>query len=165
MSYELFHQAQARQLLLVTIGLLPLVGIPMYTYPLVQRPESACDVEVFFSSHRNSAHVLAKKVMVSPLRGRHQVYGVFMLPNAIQPGQPVVLAVKDVGVYCDIAVNSGNSVDGIHAPPQHYLMKDNIRTRTALLLIFSGKLDQLKHPSSWTLTYGGESALSCAKSD
>lgn len=142
-----------RKLINAAIALLALVGIPTYADPLVQRPESLCDLEVFLSSNRSTARIHATKVIVSPWHGQHQVYGLFMLPDAVQPGQPVVLAVKDVGVYCDIVVNSGKSIDGIDAKPHHYLMKDYIRTRTALWLIAQGKLEQLKHPSSWTLTY------------
>jgi hypothetical protein len=135
------------------IGLIPILVIPLYPIGVVQRPESACDAEEFMTSGRPKVAIHPEKVIVQPWHGQHQVYGIFMLPDSISPKQPVLLQVKHVGTFCDEASYAGKLVQGVQARPGHYLMIDNIRTRTALWLIVQGKLDQLQQPTNWVLVY------------
>lgn len=135
------------------IGFIPILVIPLYPIGVVQRPESACDAEAFMTSGGSKVAIHPETVIVQPWHGQHNVYGIFMMPDSVHPGEAVLLQVKHVGTFCDEASNAGKTVQGVQAKPHHYLMVDNIRTRTALWLILQGKLDQLQQPANWALVY------------
>ncbi|MGB5064780.1 MAG: hypothetical protein WBQ37_13635 [Candidatus Competibacter sp.] len=101
--------------------------------------------------------------MVEPLAGRHHVYGIFALPEACRPGAAVLLSVAGAGRHCDTAEFAGRALDGVSAPIGHYLMRDHIRTRTALWLLLRGVGVELRQPRNWTLRCAVPSVLSGAK--
>ena len=142
-----------RPVLIRSAALIPLIAVPLHATALVQRPESSCDAEAFMASRRPKVEIYPEKVIVEPWQGQHQVYGIFMIPDSVRWGEPVLLKVKDVGVYCDAAMNNGTQLQGISAKPNHHLMIDYIRTRTGLALIAQGKLNQLQQRSNWSLVY------------
>lgn len=127
--------------------------IPLYPIGVVQRPESACDAEAFMTSRRSKVVIHPEKVIVQPWNGQHNVYGIFMLPDSVPSKEPVLLQVKHVGTFCDEASNAGKVWGDVQAKPGHYLMIDNIRTRTALWLMLQGKLAELEQPANWALVY------------
>jgi hypothetical protein len=134
------------------VFLIPLLTVPIFPTPLVQRPESVCDAEAFITSRRVAVTLHPKAVVALPWEGRHQVFGIFQLPEQLA-SSTVLLKVQDVGVYCDAVVNSGKSVRAVEAPPGYFLMIDNIRTRTAFRLIVQGKFNNLRNPLNWSMVY------------
>ncbi len=143
--------------LIFTIFLLTTVGIIFLAHFLEVPQEDWCTTANYLPSNRPTTSVHAVKVVIEPLQGRHQSYGIFMLPIDKCPlGNPVVLTVTDVGNYCEAAGSFGKEVrhfEGVDAPPGYYLSRHYIRTRTALRLSTKGLLNRLRQPHNWTLTY------------
>jgi hypothetical protein len=134
------------------VFLIPLLAIPTFPTPLVQRPESVCDAEAFMTSKGATATIHPAAIVAHPWEGRHQVFGIFLLPEQLA-STTVLLKVQDVGVYCDAVVYSGKRVRTVQAPPGYFLMIDNIRTRTAFRLIVQGKFNTLRNPLNWSMVY------------
>jgi len=135
-------------LLLMAVGLVSIAHL--FKPPL----EDGCTGVGYLSSNRAITNVHAVKVVVEPLLGRHQVYGIFQLDREkCPPGQPVILTVVGAGKYCEATNPVGQQFEGIEAAPGYYLSQHYIRTRTAVWLSIQGMLEQLKQPQNWTLTY------------
>lgn len=143
--------------LIFTIVLLTTVGIISLTHFLEAPLEDWCTTANYLPSNRPTTSVHAVKVVVNPLHGRHQAYGIFMVPREkCFLGKPVVLTVIGAGHYCEVAGSFGKEVrhfQGVDAPPGYYLTRHYIRTRTTLWLTTQGYLDRLKQHHNWTLTY------------
>jgi hypothetical protein len=141
--------------LIFTGILLTTVGIVLFAYLLAPPLDDWCSGVGYLPSNRPSTSVHALKVVVEPLQGRHEVYGIFQLEREkCPPNQPVVLTVLAAGKYCETAgTDQVQNFEGIEVLPGYYLSKHYIRTRTALWLSIQGLLDQLKQPRNWTLTY------------
>ncbi len=135
------------------IAALPLLGLLMFAEPTTQRPDSVCDAEAFLTAGRPLHSVTAVQVMMEPWRGQHYTYGLFVLPDQVKADNPVLLAVKGVGVYCDAHEVSGQDIDGVTVATQHHVMRDHIRTRSALWAIGQGKLTQLQDRRNWVMWY------------
>lgn len=71
-----------------------------------------------------------------------------------EPGYPILVDVKGVNTICRrVTVVSKTGIDGITPPQNATVIKLYLRTRTALRLIFTGKINDLKQLNNWTLTY------------
>lgn len=136
-----------------TIGLLLGLGIVCDAQPIVQRPESACDAEALLTSRQPLVEIRPETIIMKPWQGKHQVYGIFMLPKAVQSREPAILKVKYIGVYCDVVNRSGFKREGVIAKRNHFLMVDHIHTRTAFWFLLLGKADLIQNPDNWTLIY------------
>lgn len=115
--------------------------------------DSDCNAQAIFKSTSGKYEVSATKVIVKPWRGEHHVYGIFTVPDKYKESPFFVLTVKGTGSYCEKPFGTLQNVDGIAAKPGTHLIRDYIRTRTALRLILKGMYNQLKDPQNWTLTY------------
>ncbi|ARV59618.1 hypothetical protein BZZ01_14140 [Nostocales cyanobacterium HT-58-2] len=115
--------------------------------------DSNCNAEAIFKSTSQKYEVSAIKVVVQPWRGEHHVYGIFIVPDKYKEPPFFVLTVKGAGSYCEKPFGTLQDIDGISAEPGTHLIRDYIRTRTALRLIFQGLYNQLKDPQNWKLTY------------
>ncbi|WP_407884609.1 hypothetical protein [Scytonema sp. NUACC26] len=115
--------------------------------------DGTCDARDFLASKTEKFTVYATKVVVQPWRGEHNVYGIFIVPDEYERSPFFVQTVLGVGNYCEKPFGSYQKVDGISAPPGMHLIKDYIRTRTALRLILSGKYNQIDDKQNWTLTF------------
>jgi hypothetical protein len=135
--------------------LLTTVGIVLCSYLLVPPLDDWCTGVGYLPSNRAITNVHALKVVIEPMLGRHQVYGIFQLEREkCPPNQAVVLTVSGAGKYCETAgVDQLQNFEGIEPLPGYYLSKHYIRSRTALWLSIRGQLDQLRQPRNWTLTY------------
>jgi hypothetical protein len=112
-----------------------------------------CEAEPFMSSSSPKFQVQATKVVVQPWLGEHQVYAIFTVPNQYKQTPFFILTVKGAGDFCEKPFGNSQYINGISARPDTHLIKDYIRTRLALKLIFQGLYNQIKDKSSWTLTY------------
>ncbi len=115
--------------------------------------DSACNSEAFLASKTKKFQVQATKVVVEPWRGKHHVYGIFMVPNEYKQTPFFVLTVKGFGNECSKPFGYRQNYDDIFAGPGTHLVRDYMRTRTALRLIFQGLYGQLNDKQNWTLTY------------
>ena len=135
------------------IATLPLLSLLVLAAPTSQRPDSVCDAEAFLTADRPRNSITAAQVMMQPWRGQHYTYGLFVLPNWVPPGSAVLLAVKGVGVYCDAHEVTAQDIDGVTVAANHHIMRDHIRTRSALWAIAEGKLTQLQDRRNWVMWY------------
>lgn len=93
-------------------------------------------------------------IIARPWLGRHNVYGIFILPNEHQLSYPILLDVKWAGMYRKEAYMVKVNVDrGYPVQPGHYLLRVHLRTRVALLMILQGLSYQLKNPINWSIFY------------
>lgn len=91
------------------------------------------------------------KIVMKPWNGRHNVYGIFMLPIEDNSSKRLVISIPGAGNYCGGTHNVGTSFEGIQAKPGYYLVKACLRTRTSTLLIVRGFGEQLKDVRNWRL--------------
>ncbi len=121
--------------------------------PVIQNADSICDTERFLTTEETRTTITATRVYVSPFKGQHQVFAVFIVPKTLHKGAHALLVVNHVGVYCDVITRYGPAYEDIQAPENSFIMLDHIRTRSALQLLLQGKLDSLKNPEHWHLTF------------
>ena len=113
---------------------------------------SDCNSEAFLAAKTTKFQVHATKVIVQPWRGRHHVYGIFMIPDKYKKAPFFVLTVKGAGSYCSKQFGQIKNYNNIFAEPGTYLVRNFIRTRTALRLILQGLYFQINDKNNWTLT-------------
>lgn len=101
-------------------------------------------------------YVRAIKVLVKPWYGRHNTYGIFLLPNNYKPERLIVFNNIEAGKasrcwHKNLA--SQTEIEGISIQSGYYPVRVYMKTRIALLLIVLGYGSQLKRPLNWKLTY------------
>ncbi|NEU74912.1 hypothetical protein PI95_020720 [Hassallia byssoidea VB512170] len=120
--------------------------------------DTACNAEPFLTSKRQKFQVYASKVIVEPWLGEHHVYAIFMVPDKYKESPFFILTVKHVGSFCEKPFGNSQYYDDILAEPGTHLIRDYIRTRLALRLIFQGKYFQLHDKYNWSLTYPADNS-------
>ncbi|MEH1789925.1 MAG: hypothetical protein V7L23_31270 [Nostoc sp.] len=115
--------------------------------------DSDCNFEPFLASKTTKFQVHATKVIIQPWRGRHHVYGIFMIPDEYKQAPFFVVTVQGAGSYCSKQSGYQKNFDDIFAEPGTYLVRKFIRTRIALRLILQGLYFQLNDKQNWTLTF------------
>jgi hypothetical protein len=138
-----------RQLIYVLVFILSLSTVTLL-WPV---NDSQCDSEAFLASNTNKFQVQATKVVVQPWRGKHHIYGIFMVPDKYKKAPFFVLSVKGFGHKCSKPYGYHQKYDDISAEPGTYLVRDYMRTRTAIRLIFQGLYGKINDKQNWTLTY------------
>jgi hypothetical protein len=112
------------------------------------------------SSVTNAKTIHPTKVVVRPWRGRHHVYGIFVLPPGYDATEFFQISLKDAGSYCgtvsgldDFVLDA--SIKSSDLPLEEWkndrVVVGRLRTRTALWLISKGKHEQLNLPQNWSL--------------
>lgn len=97
--------------------------------------------------------IRATRVVFKPWKGRHHVYGVFVVPPGYQPTNFFKISTENTGDYCGTIAGK---------PPETYggIVIGQLRTRTALWLVAKGEQDRVAQPQNWTLEIVRESAQS-----
>lgn len=147
---KLWHQYFMRRLIIYILIMLISLLMFILWWPV---NDSDCNSAVFLSSKTQKFQVTATKVVVQPWRGEHHVYGIFMVPNEYKQTPFFVLSVKGFGSECSRPFGYNQNLDGISAEPGTHLVRDYIRTRSALRLITQGLYFDLKNRENWTLTF------------
>jgi hypothetical protein len=132
---------------------LSIATVLIWADSLGQNSDSNCDTEAFMTSSGKMVMVTAEKVSVNPKFGRHQVFGVFIIPASIPKWTPALLTVEGVGIYCSRVQRYGPAYENIVAPSGSIVMLDFVRTRTAISLFFQGKIAKLRDRKNWRYTY------------
>lgn len=101
-------------------------------------------------------YVSAIKVVVKPWYGRHNTYGIFLLPNNSKPERLIVFNTLEAGKasrcwHKNLA--SQTEIAGFSIQSGYYPVRVYMKSRIALLLIIMGFKNQLKQPLNWQLTY------------
>jgi hypothetical protein len=109
---------------------------------------------------RNPIHSIdyinAIKVVVRPWCGRHNSYGIFLLPINYNPERLILFNTIEAGKasrcwHKNIA--SQTEIAGLSIQSGYYPVRVYMQTRIALLLIIMGYKNKLKQPRNWQLTY------------
>ncbi|MGV0023631.1 hypothetical protein [Phormidesmis priestleyi] len=130
----------------------------------IQKPSviSECPDFITQASSANTTQIIhPTEVIVKPWRGRHHVYGVFVLPPGYEATDFFQISLEDGGSYCGKVAGLDNlvpdpSVDSSDLSfwklqSDRVVVLGRLRTRTALWLISKGKNGQLNHPQNWSL--------------
>ncbi|HLO88613.1 MAG TPA: hypothetical protein VK203_26885 [Nostocaceae cyanobacterium] len=140
-----------RRLLIYSLVFLLSLLITIRQWPTVN--DSNCSATAFLAKKTPKFAVSATKVVVQPWLGEHHVYGIFMVPEQYKQTPFFILSVKDIDPKCSRPFGDRQYFDGVFAEPRTYLVKDYIRTRTAIQLILKGLYFQLNDPKNWTLIF------------
>jgi hypothetical protein len=96
----------------------------------------------------------AVEVVVRPWMGRHQVYGVFIIPDRLKHHGLYSVTLRIEGIESEFLAGSPENEDiESTIPAGHYLRRAYIPTRTALWFLFTGRLGVLRVPCHWWLVY------------
>ncbi|MBD0264407.1 MAG: hypothetical protein ICV85_18200 [Tolypothrix sp. T3-bin4] len=121
--------------------------------------DTTCNAaEPFLTSKTPKFQVHASKVIVEPWLGEHHVYAIFMVPDKYKEAPFFILTVKDVGSFCKKPFGNSEYYDDVLAEPGTHLIRDYIRTRLALRLIFQGLYFKLNDKYNWSLTYPADNS-------
>lgn len=113
--------------------------------------KSSCPEEISLHLNQHKSKVAPYKLIIKPWEGRHNVHGFFMLPIEDRTAKLLVLNIPGAGNFCGQAYNVGTDFEGVQAKPGYYLIKTNLRTRTAIWLITRGFSNQLQDSRNWQL--------------
>lgn len=125
-------------------------------FTLPKRPSiaSKCPEEALVTRNSSSYQLHPHKVIIKPWRGRHQVYGIFVIPEEYQASNFFMVSIEKASTYCGgkpVAV-AGKKFQGVYVKPEERILVGYFRTRTASWLIAQGKIEQLKQPRNWVLS-------------
>lgn len=100
--------------------------------------------------------VRAIRVVVKPWQGRHNSYGIFLLPINYNPERLILFKRIEAGKasrcwHKNLA--SQTEIAGLSIQSGYYPVRVYMQTRIALLLIIMGYKNKLKQPRNWQLTY------------
>ena len=137
--------------------LLVIPGLAVLAW-LGSRPSvTPCKGESLVSSgERAGEHKFeALQVVVQPWQGRHQVYGVFKIPDEYKVHRLYSVTLTIQGSAQSFAAGSPENEerDGIRPEPGYYIRRAYIPTRTALWFLFTGNFGNLRNPCHWWLVY------------
>ncbi|QSJ16126.1 hypothetical protein JYQ62_30885 [Nostoc sp. UHCC 0702] len=145
-----------RKKVFLILFILSFVGVLGFAHILdisERSPTVRCHPWGFISSNQGKYYLYPEKIVVQPWRGRHHVYGIFMIPNGSRSDHFVTLQIPGEKTYCGRLVSRSNSIAGIHAKPGYSLARGYFNTRIAIKLIAEGKGNQLLQPSNWRVGY------------
>jgi hypothetical protein len=100
------------------------------------------------------------KVAVRPWLGRHQVFGIFMVPLRYRSGKRYsgTISVQSfTGEFRPDQQPEAQRVEDVVVEPGSYLIRGYVPTRTALWFLFTGQLGDLRSPCNWTLEFSERS--------
>lgn len=113
-----------------------------------------CRDTSFLNSGKDILQAHSIKVYVKPWHGRHNVYGIFMLPNADSINYPIMLTVKGVGSYRKEAYMVKKNSEKYSTSSNGYdTLKVCLKTRVAIWVILHGLYNHLRNPFNWTISY------------
>lgn len=121
---------------------------------LVNRsPVTPCGVEEVGSSGEYTLR--AVEVVVRPWQGRHQVYGLFKVPERYKRHRiySVILAIEGFEEKYSAGSPDIEEHDNIVPEQGNYFRRAYIPTRTALWFLLTGRFGDLQAPCHWWLIY------------
>jgi hypothetical protein len=142
-----------RLLIYPLAALFTLTSVSTFVNYLSQRDNYSCDAGDLLPKDLNTYKTHPVKVVASPWRGQHHVYGIFMIPEEFQPNSMSVVEIEGSGSYYRKVVSEKQWTNGMQADPGYYFTKTYIRTRTVLGWSVFGFLPQFRKRCNWTLTY------------
>ena len=125
-------------------------------FTLPKRPgiASKCPEEALVTYNSSEYQLHPQKVIIKPWQGRHQVYGIFVLPEEYRASNFFTVSIEGASSYCggQPVTVAGKKFQGVYAQPGERILVGYFRTRTASWLIAQGRIEQLKQPNNWVLS-------------
>ena len=113
-------------------------------------PMTPCPAEPKTDS--NAHGILAKKVVVQPWKGRHNVYGIFLVPIRYFDDRIYSTRLSVQAVNGGITSPEPEYKDTVATEQGYYLKQIYVSTRVALWFLVRGRFGDLRMPCNWTLT-------------
>ena len=120
---------------------------------LMNLPVTACDP--IDPGRTSESRFQAVKVVVQPWKGRHHVYGVFIIPDHFKHHRLYSVSLRIEGIDSEFLAGSPENEDSDSLVPEggYYLRRAYIPTRTTLWFAITGKLGSLQAPCHWRLVF------------
>jgi hypothetical protein len=122
---------------------------------LVNMPPTAdCSDEA--PANHKVHEIRATKVVAHPWLGKHQVYGIFMVPNRYKDARRYSVTMSVQGFDGEFTTGRGPGkpyVEDVAAEPGYQVKRGYVPTRVALWLLFTGHFGDLHAPCNWTLVF------------
>lgn len=139
-----------RKMLGVFIGVVTITGVA--TLLLINAPPlTQCRSEV--SVDPKEYRVPALETVVQPWKGRHHVYGMFVIPEPYKYDHLYTTKLIIQGFETEFIAGSPEDVDP-HTKvvkPGYYVKRVHVSTRTALWFLFTGRFGDLRTSCHWWL--------------
>jgi hypothetical protein len=140
--------------ILFALSLLSILGFSYVSELSERSPITSCRQWGFFSSKGEKYYTHPEKIVVKPWVGPHNVYGIFMIPDAYRNDFFFTVTIDKTEVHCGVMYGPARKfIAGVNAKPGYSLIKGLLNTRIALQLIIQGKGDQLKQSQNWRVGY------------
>ena len=142
---------------MVSIGLVFVAVMVPTTVWLAHRPPTTnCNDRSWLSSND---YVLATKVVVEPWYGRHNVYGVFVIPDQFRDKDySTAVVVRGVTEHTDLSPvptrEHGIIIAGV---PDRYVKHSHIHSRIALWFLLTGHFGDIQSKCNWALVFTAKS--------
>jgi hypothetical protein len=103
---------------------------------------------------RSNVHTIrATKVVVQPWKGRHQVYGIFIVHNQYKDLKKYSATLSIQGFDGEFSLGESIRSQYVMVNPEFDVFKGYIPTRVALWLLLAGQFEYLRAPCSWKLDF------------
>ncbi len=143
-------------ILAITVGTVCLFGAYLTWLRWQPNPPSCISStsSVVLKDPNQVLEVQAVKVVVEPWKGKHRVYGIFMVPDAYKNSRKYLLTMTVGNWYKFNPVDRTShlqSFEGVQAKPGHYLVRNFLPTRVALWFWMTGQFTNLEQSCNWSL--------------
>lgn len=101
-------------------------------------------------------YIFATKVVVQPWFGRHEVYGIFIVPLRYRSGQTFIGKLSVNGYQTELVPDGqplSRSYGDIVAGQESYVLRGYIPTRIAAGFLFTWRFGELLFPCNWRLEF------------
>lgn len=132
--------------------LLALAVAIVMTWLVNRSPMTACRVELGSSGENKFRAV---QVVVQPWQGRHQVYGVFMIPERYKHDRLYSVTLTVQGFTAKFSAGSPENEERDNIVPEYgyYIRRAYVPTRNALWILLTGSFGDLRTPCHWWLVF------------
>ncbi len=132
--------------LILVVATAPILLLSSRKAHSFRRPSvvSGCPDWVLEQTGATTQKVHPEKIVVEPLQGRHNVYGIFKVPEGYQPSPYFVVHTEGSNSYCGVTAIAKHN-------PTDKTVIGRFRTRTALWMMTKGQSDDLNRRQNWSL--------------
>ncbi len=144
---------RVRRRLIWAIGALVItVMVIAMTWPMNSRVTACIPVDQALSQ---KSSFQAVDVVVQPWKGRHHVYGVFVIPDRFKYHRLYAVRLRIEGINAEFSAGSPENEESDSPVPLHgyFLRRAYLPTRTALWLVITGQFRNLLVPCHWWLVF------------
>ncbi|MEE3719428.1 hypothetical protein V2H45_22040 [Tumidithrix elongata RA019] len=135
-------------------------GTGIFLWLLHRPPTVECSSDT--TSNPKVYKIRAVKIVAQPWLGRHNVYGIFLVPEHYKnnPDYAVFMAVRGSNSYfTSFDTDGGNNylqrsyLDGVMAERGYYVSRNFFPTHEALEFMIKGQFGDLQQPCNWTMLF------------